>query len=283
MFIETQWPLVIFSLLAGVGGTLGAFAALALLLKKAEKSAFVALIVALVLFVLGGLASMLHLASPQNAMAAATNLLSFSGISVELIMLGASFIAMLALAIMVKRGAEGTALKVVAVLVIICGLVLAFVCGHGYVIDARQYWNTNLLPLAYLGSVLPAGGLLYLALEAFKDAEADLKSLELVTLIAAVVSAITLVVYLVFVGGEIVASSPVVTYGGIIVCGIVITLAAAAGAFIVKGSGAVKTCLVVGIISSVIGALCLRVFMWVASNGFMDLFGLATERMFAGM
>lgn len=62
-------------------------------------------VAALVLIVVGGCASVAHLGNPANIMAAAANIGSLSGISVELIFLGASAVFAAAYAVAVKRGA----------------------------------------------------------------------------------------------------------------------------------------------------------------------------------
>lgn len=85
--MDIQWPLVLFSLIAGTGGSLFAFVALSELVGGKDKTRFAATVTALVLIVVGGCLSMLHLASPQNAFAALTNIFSFSGISIELMLL----------------------------------------------------------------------------------------------------------------------------------------------------------------------------------------------------
>ena len=64
-----QWPLLIFSLLAGCGGVTLASAGVAELLGVAKKTRFIAVVVALVLLIVGGCASVLHLAQPANIMA----------------------------------------------------------------------------------------------------------------------------------------------------------------------------------------------------------------------
>ena len=87
--MDIQWPLVLFSLIAGTGGSLFAFVALSELVGGKGKTRFAATVTALVLIVVGGCLSMLHLASPQNAFAALTNIFSFSGISIELMLLRA--------------------------------------------------------------------------------------------------------------------------------------------------------------------------------------------------
>ena len=109
--MDIQWPLVLFSLIAGTGGSLFAFVALSELVGGKDKTRFAATVTVLVLIVVGGCLSMLHLASPQNAFAALTNIFSFSGISIELMLLGLTFVAAAAYAIVVKRVRNAAAAK----------------------------------------------------------------------------------------------------------------------------------------------------------------------------
>lgn len=85
---KIQWPLVLFSMLAGCGGCCFAFAGVAGALGESTTVTLWATGISLVLVVVGAVCSMMHLATPRHAFAAVTHLLSFSGISVELIMLG---------------------------------------------------------------------------------------------------------------------------------------------------------------------------------------------------
>lgn len=285
MDIAIQWPLLVFSLLAGGGGALFAFAALSELTGKGLQARLSATITALVMLAVGGCASVLHLASPQNVMAAAANLGSFSGISVELIMLGATFAILAAYAILLWRGGTGAApKKVLAVLGLVSGLVLAFVCGHGYLIDARACWNTELLPLAYAGSVLPVGGFAYLLIEGLRKVDVgEILSQRLFVLIAVVLSVVSVAAYVVFLGLEVAGRDPAVLYGGIVACGMA-GCAVCAG-LLYRRMTLSQLCLVaaVGLVASLVGAVSLRMLMWLASDGFANLFALAsTTRVLLG-
>ena len=147
-----QWPLVIFSLLAGAGGALLAFVGLSEVLGLAKKARVPAAVGALVLLVVGGCASVAHLAQPANIMAAAANVFSFSGISVELIMLGVNAIVAVAY-VLTARGESANATKIVGIVGIVTGVAMTFVVGNGYVMEAQPNWNTPALPFAYLGSL----------------------------------------------------------------------------------------------------------------------------------
>lgn len=271
MNLEVQWPLVIFSLLAGSGGALAAFAGVAELTGKAKEGRFVALIVSLVLLIVGGCASVVHLALPQNVMAAATNIFSFSGISMELIMLGISCVVVFVYLILLKREGMRAACKVCAVLAIVAGVVLAFVCGHGYVIESRHYWDTELLPLAYMGSVLPVGAFAYMAIAKVKGAAAeDFKSLLPYMIAAVIISVLSLLAYTTFVGFDVAGRDAFTTWGCIVVCGIigVVVCALLCIKSTTKESFTALAC--VAVVLALVGGVGVRVLMWQASDPFFN-------------
>ena len=106
--MDIQWPLVLFSLVAGTGGSLFAFVGLSELLGGSDKTRDAGAACSAVLLALGGCLSVLHLAAPLHAISAVTNLLSFSGISIELMLLGANFAIMVAY-LLVRRRSKATA------------------------------------------------------------------------------------------------------------------------------------------------------------------------------
>lgn len=278
MDLSIQWPLVAFSLLAGSAGALAAFASLAELTGKALQARFAALLCALALIVVSGCASIVHLASPQNVMAAATNLFSFSGISIELIMLGLAFVVAAVYAALVKRDASPVARKVLAGATLVCGLGLAFVCGHGYVIEARPFWNTELLPIAYLGSVLPAGAFGYLLVGSILKIDVDeLLALRSAVAVCAAASIASMLAYVAFVGFDVAGRNPMALYGGIAACG----MAAVAVCTVLlrrrNTPGSLLALAAVGTATALVAACALRVLMWVASDAFANLFGLAAS------
>lgn len=267
--MDIQWPLVLFSLFAGCGGTLMTSAAVAEFLGVGKKSRLIVSIVALVLMVVGGCASLMHLAHPQAVMAAVTNIFSFSGISVELIMLGVTFVLALVYAVMVVRVENPTALKVVGVLAGLSGLVLAFVCGNGYRMSTMEHWNTVLLPLAYLGTSWIVGALAYLAIASSRE---DVSKLWIYGVGVSIVNLIALVAYGASCGfgGEHAA----LYVAGAIVVGGVVPLACAVlwkkkpgVALLAAGAGA-----------AVVGALSLRAVMWLLGAGYLDFFAAALSR-----
>ena len=141
-----QWPLVLFSLLAGAGGCAFAFAGASEFVGGTKRARFAVGIVSLVLVVVGGLFSVLHLASPQHVMAAVRHVFSFSGVSVELMVLGLLVVVGVVYLVLSKRSGVDGARKGFAVAGIVLGLLLAFVTGHGYVISAKAAWFTVSCP-----------------------------------------------------------------------------------------------------------------------------------------
>lgn len=271
--MDIQWPLVLFSLLAGTGGSLFAFVGLSEFLGGSSKVRDAGSIVAMALLVLGGCFSVLHLASPLHAISAVTNLLSFSGISIELMLLGANFVVMLAYVLVRKRSNVTTPVKVLAVLGIVLGLMLGFFCGHGYVLEGQPTWNSETLPLAYLGTSLACGAFLYGTIVALKGDEKEFGGkLGVFTLGAAIVGAIGLVAYVVFLGIDAASSQALVLWGGVVVLGIVATLAIGAlGAF---GGGKMPAIAVgvSGLACAFVGGLAVRSLMWLCATGYIDLF-----------
>lgn len=269
-----QWSLVIFSLLAGCGGILLAFVGLGEFLGIGSKVRVRALVISLVLLIVGGCASVLHLGQPANIMAAATNIFSFSGISVELIMLGFNVIVAVIYLIVATRGSEG-ALKALGVLGIIGGVIIAFVTGNGYVMESQPHWNTITLPLAYLGTALAMGAALYLALLTSSDAgEEEIAKVKPFVLASAAIALVTVLIY----GFAGALTSDIVAFW---VCAVVI-----------GGIGAVlcvyllpkqKSLAYASLACAVVGGLGIRCAMWIAGSGFLEFFQDASVRMVLGL
>lgn len=148
---KIQWPLVLFSMLAGCGGCAFAFAGIANAMGESTLSH--AFRYRRGLCAGGCRCYLLDDASgdTKHAFAAVTHLLSFSGISVELIMLGVVCALMILFAGSVVFIDNATATLVLGLLGALSGVALAFVTGHGYLISSKPTWNTKKLPLAYTG------------------------------------------------------------------------------------------------------------------------------------
>lgn len=272
MLIDIQWPLVLFGILCGMGGTLACSIGVAELMGRARQARFVASIVSLAFMVVGGLAVVAHLSMPLNAFYAVAHVFSFSGISVELIMLVITFVVMLVYTILLKRDVAPGVFKVLAVLAIVSGLVLAFVCGHGYVIQSREYWDTELLPLAYMGTVLPAGAFLHMALSAkLGVALEELKGMKVYLVVAVAASIVTSAAYLLFLG-DAVGRNPLVSYGMIVVCGMVGEFVCLAAFLKAPNANTLFLVAVVAVVLAVVAALGIRIEMWLTSDPYFNAF-----------
>lgn len=270
--MDIQWPLVLFSLIAGTGGSLFAFVGLSELLGGSAKTRAASTACALVLVVVGGCFSMLHLASPLHAMSAVTNLLSFSGISIELMLLGANFVVMLAYLLVGKRSKATTPLRVLGVLGIAFGLLLGFFCGHGYVIEGQPTWNSNTLPLAYLGSSLACGAFLFALISALRGEGDELGGkLNAAVAISAVVNAVGLVSYSAFLGDNA-AGNEAVLWIGVVIAGVAIPLAVSLLDLAKKAPGTPSVHAAVGLACAFVGGISVRVLMWVCASGYICLF-----------
>ncbi|MCR5582561.1 MAG: dimethyl sulfoxide reductase anchor subunit [Eggerthellaceae bacterium] len=272
--MEIQWPLLLFSLIAGCGGATFAFVGISELLGAAEKARFKATIAAIALMIVGGLCSVAHLGQPANIMAAAQNLFSFSGISVEIIALGLAVIVALIYLIAIRGGNFGGASKALGVCGIVVGLLLGFVTGNGYVMQAQPAWNTIALPLAYLGTDLPMGAFTFLAIASLSGVDGEeLKKFDTVTIACAVAAPVLCLIY-----GFVTqfALDPVLFWGGTIVVGALTCLFAwkrNTNANMVYG----------GLACAIACGVCLRAVMWLAGSGFFDLFSTAAAHSVLGI
>lgn len=277
MGIEIQWPLVLFTLFSGIGGGLLVPAGIAEITgKRNDKAQFAALIISLVLLVVGGCFSLLHLAAPHNVMAAVYNIFSFSGISIELILLGACCIVALVFVIMLKRGVPAAAMKVIGVIGIIVAVLLMYFCGHGYIMPSRPAWDTEMLPIAYLGTSLAGGVFAYgLVLAACKGDEGQCKAFRIVALIGGVICACACALYSFAVCGDAAETSTLAFWGGVVICGIVGMLVVGIGAYLKFSPENAMVLALVGLVIAVVAILAVRVVMWETSEGYLELFNLA--------
>lgn len=273
--MSIQWPLVLFGLFAGCGGGLLAFTGLSIVLGFAEKCRNKVVVIALALLVVGGCFSVLHLGQPANIMAAAANVFGFSAISVELIMLGVN--AILALVYLaVARGDSGIAQKVLAICFIVAGVVLPFVLGNGYVIEARPAWNTIILPLGYLFGGLAMGGTVFAVLDYAFDRE-DTRGIDLVSKITLAVLVVQTVVYIAYGAFSQLPADTIAPFAGALVVGCALPLVCV---FFAKKSTA---CLYGAAAGAVVGCLAFRAMMWLAGSAYFDAFAIASAHLALGV
>lgn len=270
---KIQWPLVLFSMLAGCGGCCFAFAGVAGALGESTTVTLWATGISLVLVVVGAVCSMMHLATPRHAFAAVTHLLSFSGISVELIMLGVVSALMAAYGAACLWFDNELARLVLGIAGAVAGVVLAFVTGHGYLISSKPTWNTKKLPLAYTGTALVAGGFLYAVVSVATGGVWAMElPVKLLLAVCAVFSAVTAAAYLGHLGMQTAKKNPTLFWVGIVVCGLVVPLACAAILLAPLPSMAFVAVAAVGFVAAMAGGLSLRMLMWIVGAGFLFFF-----------
>ncbi len=270
---KIQWPLVLFSMLAGCGGCCFAFAGVAGALGESTTVTLWATGVSLVLVVVGAVCSMMHLATPRHAFAAVTHLLSFSGISVELIMLGVVSALMAAYGAACLWFDNELVRLVLGMAGALAGVVLAFVTGHGYLISSKPTWNTKKLPLAYTGTALVAGGFLYAAVSVATGGVWAMElPMKLLLAACAVFSAVTVAAYLGHLGMQTAKKNPTLFWVGIVVCGLVVPLACVAILLAPLPSMAFVAVAAVGFVAAMAGGLSLRMLMWIVGAGFLFFF-----------
>lgn len=273
--MDIQWPLVVFSLFAGAGGALFAFIGISEIVGIAKRTRVIAAICVLVLLIIGGCASVLHLGQPANIMAAATNIFSFSGISVELIMLGINVVlAAIYLVLARREGSEGSA-KVVGIIGIVTGVVMAFVVGNGYVMQAQPNWNNLALPFSYLGSGLACGGTLFASLMVVKGEDAaELKKIVMYVLIGLAIQTVAFIIYAAMIGFQVVGP---VFWGGAFVVGCV---AAIVCVYLINKMPS----LAYGALAcAVVGGIAFRALMWMIGAGYLNLFSDAAAHSILGL
>lgn len=266
-----EWSLVLFTLIAGAGAGMLVFAGLGEFLGASKKTRFVSGVVALILLIAGGCFSLLHLANPANVMAAASNIFSFSPISLELIFLGLCALIAIVYVVLVNR--ESLASKILGVCGIVAGLIFCYVSGHGYeVIAVRAAWATPALSVSYLASSLTLGGFFFLLVQVLqKDEAASIKKISLIVLIIALLETVAFALYA--------ATAPlgdaalIMWIGGLVVGGLIAVIAA-----LLLWLKNISAMVYLGAIAALVGGCVFRVVMWMAASPYVpNLFDVAAQ------
>lgn len=266
--METQWSLVLFTVLTGAAGwTLGCVAIDEFIRKTKNDTNFIAAIVAIVLAAVGGVASVTHLSHPENMLAALNH--PTSGIFTEALLVGLTALFALVYLIVLKRDAGATARKIFAVLAALFGIVLAFAAGASYMMSAQLMWNTPLLPLAYGGTAMPLGIAVYLLVAQIRG-EQDLKLLQTLLIVGGAVAAITGLFYGVATGAA--AHEPLLMWGLVVIVGGVAP--ALCGWVAAKQPASALVLYVVATAAAFIGCAALRCAMWATSTVVNNFFGM---------
>ena len=164
--MDIQWSLVLFTAIASCGTWVSVGVAVDELRGLTQRTNLTASALALVLAVVGGIASVTHLSHPDRIMAVLSH--PTPGIFLEALLIGLFIAAVAVYVILLKRDASAGARKAVAVLAAVIGIVFSFASGYSYMMEARATWNTIALPLGYMGFGAASGLSLYLLLAACK-------------------------------------------------------------------------------------------------------------------
>ena len=150
-----QWPLVLFTLLTGLG--VGIFSCVAVIewLVIGEVVLMPGAITALAAMAAGGVASIYHLSHPSRAFHIVKHL--DTGVGKEMILIGITGAAIFLYALVRFFGFPGIAAKIFAAIGLVSGIVLAFEMGATYVLPARPAWRTWLWAFIYAASAAATG------------------------------------------------------------------------------------------------------------------------------
>ena len=180
-----QWALVVFKLLAGVGGGILGFAGLAALLGRRTDDNRKALLVSLGLLLIAGCAVLIYVGKPSGIMLVVRNVSLNSPLSWELMSYGFAIVVSIVFLILGKS--KGVLLKTLAIIAIIVAVAVGFTTGYSHLsMVGMRSWHNPLIPWCFLISALLLSGLIYLAITGKKEDEKDRKLITTIIVILAV-------------------------------------------------------------------------------------------------
>lgn len=267
--MDVQWSLVLFTAIASCGAWVSVGVAVDELRGLTKNTNLLASIVALVLAVVGGIASVTHLSHPDRIMAVLGH--PTPGIFLEALLIGLFIAAVAVYVILLKRGVGAGARKAVAVVAAIIGIVFSFASGYSYMMEARTTWNTIALPLGYLGFGAASGLALYLLLAALKKESADaIKLAGVETAIGGILAVLSGLAFG-FASGAAMGSAAAIFWVAI-VCGGLAPLVCGVLARSKPASGA--TLAAVAFAGGIIGSIAFRAVMWMVGTAVANYFGI---------
>lgn len=150
-----QWPLVLFTLLTGLG--VGVFSCVAVIdwLGIGEFVLLPGTLTALVAMAIGGAASVFHLSHPFRSYHIIKHL--DTGVGKEMILIGITGAAIFFYALIRFLGLPDPTAKIFAAIGLVSGIILAFEMGATYVLPGRPAWRTWLWACIYAVSAAATG------------------------------------------------------------------------------------------------------------------------------
>lgn len=267
--MEVQWTLLIFTLLTGGAGWLFACVCADEFLQRASKAALPATVTALVVAIVGGIASVFHLSHADRMLAALNH--PTSGIFIEAVLVGLFCLFAIIYLVLLVRGIGGGARKAMAIIAAIAGVVLSFAAGASYMMEAQYTWDTPLLPLAYCGTAVPLGIAAYLTVAEAVKALEEPAPYDKALLVGGVIGLVTVAAYVLVAG--VAGEEPVLFLVALVGSGVVPIVA---GVLMAKQPSSALTWSAVALVCACVGAACLRALMWLVSsvpaNFFSNLF-----------
>jgi anaerobic dimethyl sulfoxide reductase subunit C (anchor subunit) len=252
--MSIQWSLVIFTVFVGLSGWLAVCIAINSVVGKNAKRAFAAALAALVSLVVGGIASVTHLAHPERILSALTH--PSSGIFLEAVLMGVMGACLIVFLALVTRGTMPSAQKVAAVVSALVGVVLAYTVGNSYVMASVTAWQPIILPLGYLCTAMPLGAAVYLVIVGAVDENS--RSTVLLVIAGGLLAAISAIVYGLTTGAP--ESNTLLLIGGCVVCGGLVP--AVCGVLVLRKAEWTRVLGGVALIGALLGSFTFRCVMW---------------------
>ena len=268
--MEAQWSLVLFTVISGVGAWLFASSMIQALARRGAMPSKVEAVVAIVLLIIGGIASATHLKHVERIFEALNH--PTSGIFVEAALIGILVVLMAIYLVMLVRKTGDASLKTIGIVTTIVAVIFPFMCGYSYMMEARQAWMTIALPLAYWATPAAAGAGLSAVLKAKAGAEAkEISVAGVLTAVLGVLGIVCSAAFFAYASGWMDAAlAGTVTW--IVATFVTGVLTAAAGLAIWKKP---EQALAGGVAALVLGAVCataMRVGMWMIGTPVLDFF-----------
>ncbi|MBQ6585453.1 MAG: dimethyl sulfoxide reductase anchor subunit [Coriobacteriales bacterium] len=195
--METQWPLVLFTLFLCLSCGLMLFQGIiATLGKGSSKFHQAAIITSAVSLAVGGIAVFFHLKHWERIFNGFGHITS--GITHELILVVVMFVAFIAGFIMLRKGRDlGRVMGIVFIVIAVIG---GFVTAHSYDMYARPAWNNIFLYLYYYSSLLLLGAAAIWTVASICKEPAELcKTTAWWTLVCALLSLVVVIAAMVFI------------------------------------------------------------------------------------
>ena len=268
--MEIQWSLVLFTAVAGCGTWASVGVAVDELRGLTERTNRLASAVALVLAVVGGIASVTHLSHPDRIMAVLGH--PTPGIFLEALLIGLFILAEVVYLILLARGVSAGVRKAVAVAGGLIGVGVSFASGYSYMMEARPTWNTIALPFGYLGFAAASGLALYLLLAALKKERDEALKLAGIETVVGGVLAIASGLAFGFASGAAMGDSAAVFWVSL-ACGGVVP--AVCGWLACSKPASTLALGVVAFAGGIAGSVAFRAVMWMVGTAVANYFGIA--------